>query len=217
MSIIALKRKTYAQQNLSSKNGGFSLNNPRRVDSHSGEQKTQTSMRGLGYKGNGGCCGKFPINLVKSQYINIDPFEGPRKSTMNTKGMMDTKYKWINRPYPYSTYQQVVGNRGYEIYQNELKLSLKEKQNLCNGVQEISGTCNSGCNGDNKKTGTFVKDLQNDYNRYYNSGRFFYKKGLPLSPEKQHYPPPINNATNVFTPVVNFTYRQFIERMQCNN
>lgn len=217
MSIVALKRKTQAQSNQSGKsNGGFSLNNPRRVDSHSGEQRTQTAMRGLGYKGHGGCCGNFPINLVKSQYINVDPYNTPRKSTMNTQGMISTSYKWINRPYPYSTFQQVVGSRGYEIYQKELKQSLKEKQNLCDGVVvEVSGTCNNSCSGINKRSGTFVKDLQNDYNLYYNSGKFLYRKGLPLSPSKEHYPPPINNAVNIFTPVVNFTYRQFLDSKKC--
>jgi hypothetical protein len=215
MSIVALKRKSQAQSNQSGKsNGGFSLNNPRRVDSHSGEQRTQTAMRGLGYKGNGGCCGKYPINIVNSQYINVDPYNTPRKSTMNTQGMITTSYKWINRPYPYSTYQQVVGNRGYEIYQSELKQSLKEKQDLCNGDTQINGSCNNSCSG-NKRTGTFVKDLQNDYDHYYNSGRLFYRKGLPLPPSKEHYPPPINNSVNIFTPVVNFTYRQFLERMTC--
>ncbi len=215
MSIVALKRKTQSQSNLSGKsNGGFSLNNPRRVDSHSGEQRTQTAMRGLGYKGHGGCCGKFPINLVKSQYINVDPYNKPRKSTVNTRGLIDTKYKWINRPYPYSTVQQCITNvNGYEQYYKELKLSLAEKQKLCNGTTtDNGGSCNT-CT--NNKSGTFVKDLQNDYNRYYNSGRFFYKKGLPLSPEKEHYPPPLSNSNNTFVPVVNFTYRQFIDRVKC--
>jgi hypothetical protein len=214
MSIVALKRKTKAQSNLSGKsNGGFSLNNPRRVDAHSGEQRTQTAMRGLGYKGHGSCCGKFPINLVKSQYINVDPYNTPRKSTMNTRGLIDTKYKWINRPYPYSTVQQCITNTdGYEQYYKQLKLSLADKKKLCDGTTEPSGSCNS-CT--NKKTGTFVKDLQNDYNHYYNSGRFFYKKGLPLSPEKEHYPPPVSNSKNTYVPVVNFTYRQFIDRVKC--
>jgi hypothetical protein len=217
MSIIALKRKTQAQSNLSGKNGGFSLNNPRRIDAHTGEEKTQTSMRGLGYKGHGGCCGNFPIVLVKSQYVNCDPFVGPRKSTLNTHGMISEKYKWINRPYPYSTFQPIItDNNGYEEYNNQLKLSLLEKQKLCQGVTDASGGICNPCS-QNKKTGTFVKDLQNDYNHYYNSGRYFYRKGLPLPPEKQHYPPPISNSNNVYVPVVNFTYRQFIERMQCNN
>jgi hypothetical protein len=214
MSIVALKRKTRAQSNQSGKsNGGFSLNNPRRVDAHSGEQRTQTSMRGLGYKGNGGCCGKFPINLVKSQYINVDPYNKPRKSTMNTQGMISTSYKWVNRPYPYSTVQQAITNiSGYEEYYKQRKISLAEKEKLCNGVVENSGSCDS-CTG--KRTGTFVKDLQNDYNRYYNSGRFFYKKGLPLAPEKEHYPPPVSNSKNTYVPVINFTYRQFLDRKTC--
>lgn len=217
MSIVALKRKAQAQSNQSGKsNGGFSLNSSRRVESHSGEQKTQTSMKGLGYKGNGGCCGKYPINLVKSQYINVDPYNKPRKSTMNTNGMITTSYKWINRPYPYSTVQQAITNiDGYEQYYKQIKISLAEKQKLCNGVSEPSGTCNNACSG-NRRTGTFVKDLQNDYNRYYNSGRYLYKKGLPLSPEKEHYPPPLSNSKNTFVPVVNFTYRQFLDRKTCN-
>ncbi len=214
MSIVALKRKTIAQSNQSGKsNGGFSLNNPRRVESHSGEQRTQTAMRGLGYKGNGGCCGKYPIQLVKSQYVNSDPYNQPRKSTVNNRGLIDTKYKWINRPYPYSTVQQCITNvAGYEQYYKELRLSLAEKQKLCVGPTEESGTCNT-CT--NKKTGTFVKDLHNDYNRYYNSGRFFYRKGLPLSPSKEHYPPPLSNSNNTFVPVVNFTYRQFLDKQKC--
>ncbi len=48
MSIVALKRKTATKYGKLSSRGseGFSLNNPRRVDSHHNQVQTQTPMKG---------------------------------------------------------------------------------------------------------------------------------------------------------------------------
>lgn len=77
---------------------GFSLNYTRRFD-HS-KRQIQTPFRGNAPRGHGG-----PIrykNIIKSQYVCSDAFNIPHVSVKNNRGMISTRYKWINRRYPYT-------------------------------------------------------------------------------------------------------------------
>lgn len=115
MSLVVLKRKSQIRNSkISSERfskNGFSLNNPRRVESKSGRGRvqTQTPMKGTDYRGHGGCCGTFKINPVKSQYVNDDVFErdftlsdkvNTGISVKNHHGSIATRYKWLNGTYP---------------------------------------------------------------------------------------------------------------------
>ena len=73
MSLSVLKRKAGTKYNKISSRGnvGFSLNNPRRVNSHRNKVQTQTPMKGNVPRGHGTCCGKYPIVINKSQGISV--------------------------------------------------------------------------------------------------------------------------------------------------
>lgn len=100
MSIATLKRKTQAKYNNMSVNSedGFSLNGTRRSQGYIG-QTTQsrslprTLMRDGVPRGHGGCCGtfvKYPI--ITSAVTSLNDPNIVKPSTINTLGMLETKY-----------------------------------------------------------------------------------------------------------------------------
>jgi hypothetical protein len=98
-----MKRKASTLRLSNQKNSlrtGFSLNNPRRVDAHTGQTQTQTPFRGAGAVGHGGPNTRSTI--TQSQYICADAFDIPHVSVKNTRGYLSTKNKWLNRGYPYT-------------------------------------------------------------------------------------------------------------------
>ena len=78
MSIVALKRKTYAQYHNNSVNGGFSLNGTHRNQGYIGQTSLsrsfpRTPMKGNTPKGHGGCCGKYPMgNIIQSGVTSLE-------------------------------------------------------------------------------------------------------------------------------------------------
>ena len=185
MSITTMKRKSDASRNISGKsNGGFSLNNPRRVDAHHGVVSTQTKMRGLGYKGHGGKLGTFPINPIKSQYSNTyDPYVGPRPSVKNTAGMLSELLRCCD-----PVVQQTSAWDG-ETYVAYLKMTAT-KPDVCDETYlEQSGSCSST----NCKQYNYVKPPQMDYDTYYKSV-FLNKNGIPLAAGSEHYPPMVSRV-----------------------
>lgn len=118
MSIATLKRKTQVQYNNMSVGSktGFSLNGTHRNQGYVGQTSlsrslSRTLMRGGFPRGHGGCCGKFPKKpIVQSGVISIENQHAVgtqypnvvKKSSVSNTGMLSTKYRWINRPYPYA-------------------------------------------------------------------------------------------------------------------
>lgn len=116
MSLVVLRRKSQTKYSkISAHKGFFSLNNPRRVDSHRNQTQTQTPMKGSVPRGHGTCCGKYPIVINKSSYINYDPSvrsdsEGKSNtgiSVKNNRASISTRNKWIKRGYPHYIVQDV--------------------------------------------------------------------------------------------------------------
>jgi len=111
MSIVTLKRKSQTQyNNMSVGMKGFSLNGTFRGQGYVGQStQSRTLVRSLAkgstLRGNGGCCGKYPIKNVKaSELLHLD--NGSTHSTvMNTNGMILSKYRWARRPQPFSTFK----------------------------------------------------------------------------------------------------------------
>jgi len=111
MSIVTLKRKTLAKYNNNSVNSseGFSLNGTHRNQGYVGQTSLSrslphTPMKGNVPKGHGGCCGKYIIwPIVQSGVVSLENSSVVKKSTLSTRGMIDTKYRWIRRPQPFST------------------------------------------------------------------------------------------------------------------
>lgn len=113
MSIATLKRKTLAQ-NYHITNprfrspDGFSLNGTHRSQGYIGQTSLsrslpRTPMKGNTAKGHGGCCGKYlQGNIVQSAVSSLEDTSVVKKSSLSTRGLIDTKYRWIRRPQPYA-------------------------------------------------------------------------------------------------------------------
>jgi hypothetical protein len=101
MSIATLKRKTQAKYNNMSVNSehGFSLNGTRRSQGYIGQTSLsrslpRTLMRGGVPRGHGGCCGTFKIfPVISSAVTSLNDPNIIKTSSINTLGMIETKYK----------------------------------------------------------------------------------------------------------------------------
>lgn len=215
MSIVAMKRKSQATKNLSGKsNGGFSLNNPRRVDAHSGETSLQTRMRGLGYVGHGGKNGAYPIRPVMSQYSNTyDPYIGPRASVKSNTARLSELTRCCD-----PVVQQTSALDG-ETYISNLKIKTT-KPDVCNGLVDAhsgKAATNPDCTSQTcKRQLTYVMPQQIDYDTYYKT-IYLNKRGIPLAPGKEHYPPMISRNRSACASGTNpgFTYEEFKEMKTC--
>ena len=121
MSLNTMKRKTAAKLNLSGKgpkqtwmsqgphgksvthviSTGFSLNGGHRNigrvgQTNLGRSVTRTPFRGNAPMGNGGSNGKYPIVISNSGSCCTNRSDFIKPSSLNTKGMLARKYKWLN-------------------------------------------------------------------------------------------------------------------------
>lgn len=111
MSIATLKRKTQAQYNNSSVgHAQFSLNGTRRSAGYVGQDMLGRSMvRSLSkngaLRGHGGCCGKYPTPQIKTspEMACLNNPNVVKPSSLDTNGLIMTKYRWIRRPQPFSS------------------------------------------------------------------------------------------------------------------
>jgi hypothetical protein len=200
---VEMKRKASTLKLSNQKNPlsiGFSLNNPRRVDAHTGQPQTQTLFRGTGARGVG-IPGTQVIN--KSQYICADLFDVPHPSVKNTRGYLSTKNKWLNRTYPYSVVKN-TSPPSYDIYLHKIKGELAKKSEIVD-----SGTC--VCPQTTKSNvGNYHKDiLKMNYTIYYQSN-IFKKECIPLPPSKAHYPPQNVGPVSFCTPA--FSLQEFMDK-----
>jgi len=110
MSIATLKKKTQARytNQMSIGYSGFSLNGTHRSQGYVGQTSLSRSLprtlaKGPTLKGHGGCCGKYPTNPpILSAVNSTEDISVVKTSVLNTRGMLDTKYRWIRRPQPFS-------------------------------------------------------------------------------------------------------------------
>ena len=101
MSIAVLKRKSRHSPRLAHISGigelGFALNGTRRVKgvvgpTNLGRHYTNTPFRGVEPMGSGGCCGRYVVNIATSSCCGINDEGIIKKSTKNTKGMIEDRY-----------------------------------------------------------------------------------------------------------------------------
>jgi len=153
MSIVALKRKTQTQyNNMSANKTGFSLNGTHRSQGYVGQTSLsrslpRTLMKGNTPKGHGGCCGQFKITpIVQSAVTSLNDPSIIKQSVLNTKGMINTHYRWIDRPQPYSTVKPDNNNNNntQDDYINRLKKDTIHKVDAC--ITEKSVQCINSCN-----------------------------------------------------------------------
>jgi hypothetical protein len=109
MSIATLKKKTAAKYNNNSVGETvFSLNGTHRNQGYVGQTSlsrftSRSLVRNGGLRNHGGCCGTFDIGRPVLSGINTTEDSSVVKdSVLTNDGMIQTKYRWINRPQPYA-------------------------------------------------------------------------------------------------------------------
>jgi hypothetical protein len=109
MSIATLKRKTQTEYNrMSVGYSNFSLNGTRRNQGYVGQTMLsrslpKTPMVGNTPKGYGGCCGTYRITpIVQSAVTSTNDSSVIKSSVLDNFGMLQTKYRWVRRPQPFS-------------------------------------------------------------------------------------------------------------------
>ena len=202
MSLSVLKRKSQTKYGKLSSRGnvGFSINNPRRVDSHANQHQTQTPMKGLAPRGHGSCCGKFPVNIIQSQYVNYDFHErqyiGDKSnqgiSVKNHTGSMAIRHKWLKRGYPHTVVKD-VHPMTYDTY---LKQKASQSASKNTGEEAISQDTCEGNPGCKKPASNIVKRVDTMDQSEYLMTKFQTKNCLPTPQSKQHYPKPRNGPCN---------------------
>jgi hypothetical protein len=149
MSIATLKKKTKfggASSRMDPISGkgsyGFSLNGTHRNIGGVGQFRlvsnvTRTPFRGNDPMGSGGCCGIYINKPLNSGSCLTNSNEIVKKSSLNTSGMIDTKYKWVKSKYPRFWVQQ--DSQGYNSTNTQGQY-LREKTN------ESGGNCGTFIN-----------------------------------------------------------------------
>jgi hypothetical protein len=134
MSIATLKRKTQTQyNNMSVGEKNFSLNGTHRNQGFIGQTMLSRSlprslMNGNTLRGHGGCCGTYRImpNIVSAVSTTEDSTI-IKPSVMNNSGMLDTKYRWVNRGSSFSTVKPDSNNN---INSNDQYVQILAKKTL---------------------------------------------------------------------------------------
>ena len=168
MSIVTLKRKTQTQyNNMSVGENHFSLNGTHRNQGFVGQTTLSRSlprslMKGNTLRGHGGCSGTYLIRpVVQSAVTTTEDSSVVKPSVISNKGMIDTKYRWIRRPQPFSSVKPNNNNLNtQETYIEKLaKRTMAEAEELCD--RSRTSTC---CNrimarAGKPKTSFFTKPL----------------------------------------------------------
>tara|TARA_B110000503_G_C7003258_1_gene352427 strand:+ start:181 stop:762 length:582 start_codon:yes stop_codon:yes gene_type:complete len=167
MSIATLKRKTLAKYNNSSVNTGegFSLNGTHRNQGYVGQTSLsrslpRTLMKGNVIRGHGGCCGTYNIRpIVQSGVTSTEDNSVVKKSVMNTRGMIDTRF--CN-----DQCNTVKPDSGLNANTQGELISRKQKESLLCDI----GNNGSGCTGKcskiclcTKPTRTYMQLSGSDY------------------------------------------------------
>ena len=199
MSIATLKKKTHsANFRNHSGVGGFSLNSARRIDSHKGQQSSQSMMRGTGYKSSGI---NGPIVPIMSQYVNYDIEGVPRPTNKNTRGYLSHKLKWLSGGYPKNVVK-ATEKMDYETYIAKLHL-FKERPS-------IPLSC---CITDKNVVKSNIQQIPN-YDTYQKT-KLLERNCLPLQTKDLHYPPSYQSSSKGCNTCHNQTYEEFLELVSC--
>ena len=153
MSIATLKKKTAAKYNNASVNvPQFSINGGYRNQGWVGQTTLsrslpKTPMVGNTPKGHGGCCGTYNIGtIVQSAVTSTNNPADIKPSVLSTDGMLDTKYRWIGRPAPYTSVKPGAGNNlndQSDYITQKTKSTINDTTNLCPPIAKCKESCKS--------------------------------------------------------------------------
>lgn len=111
MSIVTLKKKTNTQyNNMSVGVPQFSINGGYRSLTYIGKSAQQdhyprTLINGDVVRGHGGCCGNYnrPGIVYSNDTVSFQDSSVIKPSVLGTRGMLQTRFRWITRPQPFAT------------------------------------------------------------------------------------------------------------------
>jgi hypothetical protein len=178
MSIAVLKRKTQAKyNNMSVGQSQFSLQGTHRNQGWVGQSNLSRSFpgtlfRGTAPRGSGGCCGTFDTHTnVQSLLVgpNLNDSSVVKSSVLNTKGMIQTKYRWIQRPAPFVSVKpdSNQNNNTQESYIKYIRKKAIQNTVDCNGGSSVKKDVVAKCIqcNDNEIKQYFKVGYTNDFSR----------------------------------------------------
>lgn len=175
MSIVTLKRKTQVKyNNMSVGQQGFSLNGTRRSAGYVGQDTLGRSLiRSLSdkngvLKGHGGCCGEYHIGtpITSPEMIGLNDPEVVKASSLGNNGLIMSKYRWIRRPKPFTTWKpdDYLHNGHQSAYINHLR-----RKTILESCHDTSGnTVQPKC----------CNDLTTNY--LFSTKKLFSRKQIPI-------------------------------------
>lgn len=175
MSIVALKKKTKATVSVQSTNhSGFSLNGTHRSQGYIGQTNisryiSHTPMVGNTPKGHGGHNGKYNKNAIISPngIRSVENSFIVKSSSLSYQGMVATKYKWINRPAPFTS---VKSGNTMDADKNDASTYIKNKANRI--LEKINANCGTTLLTYLKPTNlTICSPFLSKFMKYYMSGK----------------------------------------------
>ena len=140
MSLVALKRKTAAMQNLSTGQKGFSINGTHRSQGYIGQTSLSRSLINTPHgqtgapEGHGGCCGDFSTtsNIRASETFSLEDENVVKPSVLSTAGMLSNRNRWLKRSAPYTSTKLAAG---WTNGQGDYIAYLKKKAAKCDPSQ----------------------------------------------------------------------------------
>ena len=168
MSISTLKKKTNTlYNNMSANKHGFSLNGGYRNQGYIGQTSLsrslpRTPMKGNVARGSGGCCGTYlRTPIVQSAVVSQNNPYVIKTSSMNTMGMMSSKYRWVRRPFPYASTKPII-----QSIQSQSDLVSQYKQKAINEAATCAHPPNAGSVCINKLPNTQRPQEKNTISNY---------------------------------------------------
>ena len=235
MSLATLKKKSRNNKRFAPISGrgvnGFSLSGGHRNIGSVGQFRlisntTRTPFRGTEPMGNGGSGGKYYDAPHNSGSCGTNDNKIIKKSSLNTAGMIDTKYKWTKGTYPNFWVQE--DDNSYRVTRDQAtyikKLTQKNGSCVVSNVQN-NGKCGTivpssennyiySCDGNKKACSYYIgtkKYIRRPYaknfnqlpisqGQYINNGGLFKNNCLPTPATKQPFPMLLNHKnSNLFS------------------
>jgi hypothetical protein len=114
----------------------------------------QSLMKGNTLRGHGGCCGTYPIKPnITSAILNYNDSTVIKPSTLNTNGMIMTKYRWLRRTQPHIS-----------VKNNSWLNSGNQEQYIQHVKEKELANCKE-CDKSNYVNGHYIKKSKNFYPR----------------------------------------------------
>jgi hypothetical protein len=224
MSIATLKKKAFLGGNPRTDpisgigNKGFSLNGTLRNIGSVGQFRmisnvTRTRYRGNTPMGYGGYSGEYPVYIFNSGDCCTNDANIIKKSTKNTQGMLDEKYKGILfGTYPNTWVKDDANSYRITKTQGQYVENITKKAGSCNFENPVCCEIDNKCScvqgkyiyiGTKKKIfyRPTTKNVDNfspygemmSQGLYITAGGVSKKNNLPTPPCKQHYPPMLSH------------------------